>query len=113
MPTAKNDASVRPSAESSLILVVCFRVVTRNVPATPATTAPAKNQRRVLGDVGHVETPVEYSPLALTPENRKPSATPGNTACDNVSPTSAIFRTTIKQPSNPHEMPSSTEPITA
>ena len=112
MPTAKNDASVRPSAESSLIFVVCFRVVTRNVPATPATTAPQKISAGFLVMLATSKLQ-SNSPLTLTPENRKPSATPGNTACDNVSPTSAILRTTIKQPSNPHEMPSSTEPITA
>ena len=112
MPTAKNDASVRPSAESSLILVVCFRVVTSNVPATPAITAPAKISAGFLVMLSTSKLQ-SNNPLTLTPENRKPSATPGNTACDNVSPTSAILRTTIKQPSNPHEMPSNTDPNTA
>ena len=42
--------------------------------------------------------------------HKKPSAIPGNTACDIVSPTNAIRLTTTNPPNNPQFNPSNKQP---
>ena len=96
MPTAKNDASTRPSAVSSFKRVVCLIRCTAPAPSSPASVAPMK-----------------MATGSLLMFQRKPSATPGRTAWESASPTSAILRTTRNEPSSPHEIPSSIEPSSA
>ena len=96
MPTAKKEANTSPKAVSSFSRVVWTIKVTSAPPINPAKVAPIK---------------IANGSLLMFHMN--PSATPGNTACDSVSPNSAIFRTTIKLPSNPQLIPNKMEPINA
>ena len=84
MPTAKNVASTIPSAASSFSRVVRVIQPTAIVPSNPANVAP-----------------IRIASGSLVMFQRNPSATPGSTACESVSPTSAILRTTMKLPSSP------------
>ena len=75
---------------------MCVIAVTTAVPKRPAIVAPMK-----------------IATGSFVIPQRKPSATPGSTACESASPTSAIFRTTMKLPSSPQLSPSRIDPNSA
>lgn len=96
MPTPKNEARTKPSAASSLCLVVLRIPCTVPAPSNPAKVAPIK-----------------MASGSFVMFQRNPKATPGSTACDNASPINASLRTTRKAPMSPQQTPSSMEPASA
>ena len=88
-PKPKKEASTMPSAVSSLRRVVRVRIETVAEPANPASSAPIK-----------------IANGSFSRFHKNPKATPGSTAWERASPSSAMRRTTRKLPKRPQEIPS-------